>query len=95
MADLVTSAAVRPSLHVVQTVCVNVAHVATHGAEVVHVNDWGGGRMHRGVLQLGGVRDEGEVDEHSGGRGVDCGGSVTGVSANQTCHWCDGRLAHK
>ena len=43
VADLVASTTVRPGLQVVWAVGMNVAHVATHGAEVVHVNDWGGG----------------------------------------------------
>ena len=32
---------------------------------------------------MGGIRDKGEVNEHSGGRGTDRGCSVRGVSANQ------------
>ena len=39
VADLVTSVAVHFSLQVVWAVGANMAHVATHGAEVVHVND--------------------------------------------------------
>ena len=40
--------------------------------------------MCRGVLQLRGIRDKGKVNEHSGGRGADCGCSVKGVGVNQT-----------
>ena len=61
-----------------------MAHVATHEAEVVHVDNWGGSRTRRGVLQPGGVGDKGEVNEHSGGRGMDCGRSIGGIGVNQT-----------
>ena len=61
-----------------------MAHVATHGAEVVHVDDWGGGRTHGGVLQLGQSQGKGEVEGHSGGGGMDSvrrdGASLTFVS---------------
>ena len=82
--DFVTSTAVCPGLQVVWTVSMNMAHVTTHKAEVVHVNNWGGCRACRGVLQLGGVRDEGEENSGSRGRGVDCGRSIKEVCANQT-----------
>ena len=52
MANLVAGVAVRPGLEV--SWAVNMAHMATHGAAVVHVDDWGGGRMCGRVLQLGG-----------------------------------------
>ena len=70
MPNLVASVAACPGLKVLGAVGVNVPSVTTHGAEVVHVNDWQGGRMCGGVLEL--RRAEGEVDEHAGGRGVDC-----------------------
>ena len=44
MPDLMTSIASGPGLKVLGAVGANVPSVATHGAEVVHVNDWGGGR---------------------------------------------------
>ena len=84
VANFVTSTAVCPGLQVVWTVSTNMAHVTTHEAEVVHVNDWGGCRVCRGVLQLGGVRDEGEENSGSKGRGADCGCSVEEVCVNQT-----------
>ena len=40
--DLVTGAATRPGLEVSWAVNANMAHMATHGAEVVHVDDRGG-----------------------------------------------------
>ena len=71
MPNLVAGIATRPGLEVSGAVGANMAHMATHGAKVVHVNDWGGGRTHWGVLQLGGGRTEGELEEHSGGVGLD------------------------
>ena len=67
MPNLVAGAATRPGLEVPRAVSTNMAHMATHGAKVVHVNDWGGGGTRRGVLQLGGSRAEGELEERSGG----------------------------
>ena len=67
---LVASVAACPGFKVLGAVGVNVPYVATHGAEVVHVDDWWGGRTCGGVLEL--RRAEGEVDKHAGGRGVDC-----------------------
>ena len=55
--------------------------MTTHGAKVVHVNDWGGGRARWGVLQFGGSRGEGELEEHSGGGRAD---SVRGEGAGLT-----------
>ena len=40
--EFVTSAATRPGLEVPWAVSANMAHMATHGTEVVHVDDWGG-----------------------------------------------------
>ena len=64
MANLVAGIAARPSLKVSWAIGANMAHMATHGAKVVHVDDWGGGRTRGRVLQLGGgwvdsVRGEG------------------------------------
>ena len=39
MPNFMTSIAVRPGLKVVGAIGMNVSGVATHGAEVVHVND--------------------------------------------------------
>ena len=70
VANLMTGVAMGSSFQVVGVVGMDMAHVATHGAEVVHVDDWWGGRTCGGVLEL--RRAEGEVDKHAGGRGVDC-----------------------
>ena len=71
MANLVAGVAVRPSLEVSWAIGTNMAYMATHGAKVVHVNDWGGGGTRGRVLQLGGGRGQGELKEHSGGERVD------------------------
>ena len=71
MPDLLTSVALGPGLKVLGAVGANVPSVAAHGAEVVHVDDQRGGRMHEGVLELRRAGDE--VDEHVRGRGTDCG----------------------
>ena len=69
--NLVAGIATRLGLEVSGAVGANMAHMATHGAEVVHVNDRGGGRARWGVLQLRGSWTEGELEEHSGGVGAD------------------------
>ena len=69
MPNLVTGAAARPGLEVPWAGGANMANMATHGAEVVHVDDWGGRGDRWGVLQFRG--SEGELDEHSGGGRVD------------------------
>ena len=71
MPNLVAGVATRPGLKVSGAVGANMAHMATHGAKVVHVNDWGGGRARWGVLQLRGSWTEGELEERSGGVGAD------------------------
>ena len=71
MPDLVRSVAAHPGLKVIGAVGTNVPCITTHGAEVVHVDDWRGGRTHGGVLQL--RRVESEIDEHAWGRRADCG----------------------
>ena len=71
MPDFVTSAAAHPGLKVIGAVGMNMPSVTTHGAEVVHVDNWRGGRTCGGVLEL--QRAESEVDEHAWGRGTDCG----------------------
>jgi hypothetical protein len=74
MPDLVTSVALGPGLKVLGAGGMDVPSVAAHGAEVVHVDDRGGGRMRGGVLKLRRVRGAGdEVNEHVWGRGADCG----------------------
>ena len=70
MSDLVTGVAARSGFKVFRAVGTNVPSVTTHGAEVIHIDDRGGGRAHEGVLELRRAGDE--VDEHVGGRGVDC-----------------------
>ena len=78
MANLVAGVAACPGLEVPWTVGVDMAHMATHGAKVVHVNDWGGGGMRGRVLQLGGGQGQGELKEHGGGGRAD---SVRGEGA--------------
>ena len=71
--DLVTGAAACPGLEISWAVNANMAHMATHGAEVVHVDDWGSGRTEGELEECGGglcVRDKGDVDGQRG-RGVD------------------------
>ena len=41
MPQLVTGVATRPGLEVAWAVGANVAYMTTHGAKVIHVNDWG------------------------------------------------------
>ena len=67
MPHLVAGGAARPGFQVSWAVGTDMAHMTTHGAKVVHVNDWGGGRTHWRVLQFGGSRGEGELEEHGGG----------------------------
>ena len=50
MPNLVAGVATRLGLEVSGAVGANMAYMATHGAKVVHVNDWGGGRTRWGVL---------------------------------------------
>ena len=58
-----------------------MADMATHGAKVVHVDDWGGGGACWGVLQLGGGQIKGDINEHGGGGGAD---RVRGKGASLT-----------
>ena len=81
VANLVTGAATYSGLLVVGTIGMNMAYIPVHEAEVVYVNNWWDSRACRGILQLGGVRGEGEEDSGSGGRGVDCG-CIEEVCAN-------------
>ena len=81
MPHLVAGVATRPGLEVSWAVGANMANVATHGAEVVHVNDWGGGRTCWGVLQFRGSRGEGELEAHGRGGRAD---SVRGEGAGLT-----------
>ena len=75
MPNLVAGVATRPGLEVSWAVGVNMANMATHGAEVVHVDDWGGGRARWGVLQFRGGQGEGELEAHGrGGRAGSVGG---------------------
>ena len=59
-----TSAATCPGLEVSGAVNANMAHMATHGAEVVHVDDWGGRGDRRGVSQRRGAGGVGDSDGH-------------------------------
>ena len=72
MPNLVTSVAMQPGLKVLGAGGMDVPHVATHGAEVIHVDDQGGSRTRGGVLELG-RRATDEVNEHAWGRRANCG----------------------
>ena len=54
MPHLVAGIAARPGLQVSWAIGTDMAHMTTHGAKVVHVNDWGGGRPRWRVLQFRG-----------------------------------------
>ena len=73
MPDLVTGAATRPGLEVSGAVGANVAHMAAHGAEVVHVDDWGGRGDRWRVPKCGGAWGEGDSDGHRFTHVVDWG----------------------
>ena len=81
MPHLVAGVATRSGLEVSWAVGADMAYMATHGAEVVHVDDWGGGRTRWGVLQFRGSRGEGELEAHGRGGRAD---SVRGESARLT-----------
>ena len=81
MPNLVAGVAVCPGLKVSVAVGADMAHMTTHGAEVVHVNDGGGGWTRGGVVQLGGVRGKGDLNEHGGGGRTDSvGGEGAGLA---------------
>ena len=67
---LVAGIATCPGLKISRAIGTDVADMAAHGTEVIHVDDGRGGRTRWGVLQLGGSRPEGELEEHSGGVGL-------------------------
>ena len=48
--NLVTGIAMRPGFEIAWAVGADMAHMTTHGAKVIHVNDWGGRRARWGVL---------------------------------------------
>ena len=81
MPNLVAGVATRSGLEVLWTVGTDVADVATHGTEVVHVNDRGGGGTRWRVLQLRGSWGEGELEGHGGGGRMD---SIRGKGAGLT-----------
>ena len=81
MANLVTGIAAHSGLEISWAVGADMAHMATHGAKVVHVDDRGGGRTCGRVLQLRGIQGKGEIEEHGGGERTD---SVRGEGASLT-----------
>jgi hypothetical protein len=81
MPHFVAGIATCPGLEVSWAVGADMANMATHGAEVVHVDDWGGGRTRWGVLQFRGSRGEGELEAHGRGGRAD---SVRGEGARLT-----------
>ena len=64
MPDLVAGAATCPGLEVSWAVDANMAHMATHGTKVVHVDDWGGRGDRWGIPQCRGAWGEGDSDGH-------------------------------
>ena len=74
MPNLVAGIAMCPSLEVSWAVGANMANMATHGAEVVHVDDWGGRGDCWGVPKRRGAWGKGDSDGHGGGRADSVGG---------------------
>ena len=74
MPNLMAGAATRPGLEVSWAVGANMAHMATHGAKVVHVDDWGGRGDRWGVPQRRGAWGEGDSDGHGVTHVSDWGG---------------------
>ena len=72
-------AAACPGLEVSRAVSTNMAHMATHGAEVVHVDDWGGSGDRWGIAQCRGTWGEGDSDGHGVAHVSDWGGRADGV----------------
>ena len=64
MPDFVTGATTRPGLEVSWAGSANMANMATHGAKVIHVDDWGGRGDCWGVAQRRGAWGEGDSDGH-------------------------------
>ena len=77
MPEFVTGAAARPGLEVSWAVGAYMAHMATHGAKVVHVDDWGGRGDRWGVPQCRGAWGKGDSDGHGVARVRDWGGGRT------------------
>ena len=80
MPNLVAGVATRPSLEVSGAVGANMTHMAAHGAKVVHVDDWGGGRTRWGVPKGGGAWGKGDSDEHGGGQADSVRGEGTSLT---------------
>ena len=78
--NLVAGVAMRPGLKVSWAVGVNMANMATHGAEVVHVDDWGGRGDRWGVPKRRGARGKGDSDGHRGGRADSVRGEGTSLT---------------
>ena len=80
MPNLVAGVATHPGLEVSWAVGANMANMATHGAEVVHVDDWGCGGDRWGVPECRGAQGKGDSNGHGGGRAD----SVRGEGARLT-----------
>ena len=80
MPNLVAGIATHPGLEVSWAVGTNMANMATHGAEVVHVDDWGGRGDGWGVLKRRGARGKGDSDGHGGGRADSVRGEGTSLT---------------
>ena len=66
--NFVAGVATRPGLEVSWAVDADMANMATHGTEVVHVDNWGGSGDRWGVPKCRGPRGKGDSDGHRGGR---------------------------
>ena len=77
MPEFVTGAATCSGLEVSWAVNANMTHMATHGAEVVHVDDRGGRGDRWGVSQCRGAWGEGDSDGHGVAHVSDWGGGRT------------------
>ena len=80
MPHFVAGVATRPGLEVSWAVDADMANMATHGTEVVHVDNWGGSRDRWGEPKCRGAQGKGNSDGYRGG-GAD---SVRGAGAGLT-----------
>ena len=80
MPNLVAGVAMHPGLEVSWAVGANMANMATHGAEVVHVDDWGSRGDRWGVPKRRGARGKGDSNRHGGGRADSVRGEGTSLT---------------
>ena len=77
MPNLVAGVATHSGLEVSWAVSADMAHMAAHGAEVVHVDDWGGRGDRWRVPKCRGAWGEGDSDGHRFAHVSDRGGGRT------------------